>query len=184
MNTEPEVQVSIEAIRDAVTNTGATVEALSQEAPVLLVFLRHLGCTFCREAFSDIQKKRDFLKKKNIQPVFVHMSKEEEAAPILTKYLVGDIPRVSDSEKVLYRAFGLQRGRFLQVLGPRVWWRGFVAAILEGHGFGKLMGDGFQMPGVFLIYKGKLLKDFRHKTSGDRPDYENMTESQAISSNR
>ncbi|MBV6483472.1 MAG: hypothetical protein DIKNOCCD_03253 [bacterium] len=176
MDDQPTPQIPSEAIRNTITNTGLSIEALSQEAPVLLIFLRHLGCTFCRETLSDIREKRDYLTRKKIQPVFVHLSPEEKAAPIFEKYSLGDVPRISDPGKALYHAFGLQRGRILQLLGPRVWWRGFVVAILNRHGFGRLMGDGLQMPGVFLIYKGKVLKDFRHRTTGDRPDYEGMAE--------
>ena len=36
---------------------------------------------------------------------------------------------------------------------------------------GKLVGDGFQMPGVFLLRNGRIEKAFRHQTAADRPDY-------------
>jgi peroxiredoxin len=165
-----------EILKNTYVNTGETLAALSVQSPILLVFLRHLGCTFCRETLSDIAEKMDFLRSKKIQPVFVHMSSEHEAQPILEKYHVEGVPRISDPEKKLYQAFGLQRGKILQLLGLKVWWRGFMSAIIEGHGFGKLMGDGFQMPGVFLIHKGKILKDFRHRTAAERPDYQRMSD--------
>ena len=32
-------------------------------------------------------------------------------------------------------------------------------------------GDGFQMPGVFLIYHGEVLRSYRHQSVADRPHY-------------
>jgi len=158
-------------LKETTTHLGKSLEDHSMDSPILLVFLRHLGCTFCRETLSDIQAKKDSLRSKGIQPVFVHMSSDQEAEVILGNYGLADAPRISDPERNLYRAFGLQRGKVLQVLGPKVWLRGFLSAIIEGHGFGKVRGDAFQLPGVFLIHKGQILKDFRHKTAADRPDY-------------
>ena len=40
------------------TDQGSTVETLSRQRPVLLVFLRHAGCTFCREALADLAAQR------------------------------------------------------------------------------------------------------------------------------
>ena len=39
-------------------------------------------------------------------------------------------------------------------------------------GFGVVLGDGFQMPGVFSLKNGKIYAAFRHKYSSDKPDYE------------
>ena len=35
------------------TNRGQTLQEMSQERPLLLVFLRHRGCPFCRETLAD-----------------------------------------------------------------------------------------------------------------------------------
>ena len=48
---------------------------------------------------------------------------------------------------------------------------GVVAGIVKGHGVGTLGGDGFQMPGVFLIDKGKVQAEYRHESAADVPDY-------------
>jgi len=36
---------------------------------------------------------------------------------------------------------------------------------------GKLAGDGFRMPGVFLLRKGEIQVARRAETAADRPDY-------------
>lgn len=162
---EPEV-----AMQQAQTSTGESLLALSESQPRLVVFLRHLGCTFCREALADLAERRSSIEAEGTGIVLVHMAPDEMAEAFLKGYGLEGLPRVSDPEKVLYASFGLRRGSPLQLFGPKVWWRGFVAT-LGGHKVGKLVGDGFQMPGVFLVRDGKVDRAFRHETAGDRPDY-------------
>ena len=45
---------------------------------------------------------------------------------------------------------GLDRGKLSQLFGPKVIWRGIQAA-MRGNRQGKLEGDGFQLPGAFVI---------------------------------
>jgi hypothetical protein len=58
-----------------------------------------------------------------------------------------------------------------QLFGWRVWLRGFQAGIMKGHGVGMLVGDGFQMPGVFLLFHGEVINAYIHQNASDRPDY-------------
>lgn len=143
----------------------------SKLRPVLLVFLRHVGCTFCREALADLSAHRDRIEASGTQVVLVHMGNEDTAEAILTKYQLGDIPRVWDPKLSLYRAFGLEKGAWSQLFGPKVWWRGFEAGFLGKHGMGGADGDVTQMPGVFLVFHGEILKSYRHQSAADRPDY-------------
>lgn len=150
---------------------GVTIEEHSKLSPILLVFLRHFGCTFCREALQDIARKRQALEAAGAQIVLVHMSGERRAEEFLRRYGLIDVPRVSDPCCAVYRAFGLNRGRFSALFGPRVWWRFISAGLLGGHGVGRREGDGFQMPGMFLLFHGEVLRSYRHLTAADRPDY-------------
>lgn len=166
--------LSPEIIRMALrrrTNQGVTLEEMSALSPVLLVFLRHAGCTFCREALADLAARRKEIEANGARLTLVHMGSEEHGAKFFAKYGLQDVPRVSDPERALYRAFGLPRGSFGDLFGPKVWWRGFQAGILGRHGVGMLVGDGFQMPGVFLIFHGEVLRSYRHVSAADRPDY-------------
>lgn len=153
------------------TNQGVTLDEMSALSPVLLVFLRHAGCTFCREALADLAARRREIEAQGTRLTLVHMGTEEHGARFFAKYGLQDVPRVSDPERSLYRAFGLPRGSFGDLFGPKVWWRGFQAAILGRHGVGMLAGDGFQMPGVFLIFHGEVLRSYRHQSAADRPNY-------------
>ena len=159
------------ALAGAVTSTGQTVAQLSQASPVLLVFLRHFGCTFCREAMADVQSQQPTIAAGKVQIVLVHMGEGQIADTYLRKYGLESLPHISDPHQVLYKAMGLQRGTLGQLFGIKSWIRGFSAGILSGHLVGKLAGDGFQMPGVFLISRGQIIKAFRHTSAADRPDY-------------
>ena len=58
-------------------------------------------------------------------------------------------------------------GKPCPVLGERVC--AFVFA--DERLLGGADGDVTQMPGVFLVFHGEILKSYRHQSSADRPDY-------------
>lgn len=62
-------------------------------------------------------------------------------------------------------------GILINFFGLQSWIRGFSAGVIEGHGVGPQLGDGFQMPGVFVIYNNEVQGSFIHKLASDRPDY-------------
>ncbi|MHB8862909.1 MAG: SelL-related redox protein, partial [Pirellulaceae bacterium] len=160
-----------QAIHEVPSHRGATLAELSNERPTLVVFLRHAGCTFCREALADLSHCRATLEREGVRLAIVHMSEPLRATMRFEDYDLGDIHRYADRECLLYGAFGLERARFSQLFGLRVWWRGFMTAICGGHGIGRLEGDGFRLPGVFLLYQGRILAEFRAATAAYRPDY-------------
>lgn len=153
-----------------VTDQGPTIAELSRRGDVLVLFLRHSGCTFCRQALADLAKRRQQLSVQGITPVLVHMSGVDEAKQFFQSFGLEDMYRVSDPQCELYRSYGLQRASTRNLLNPRVWYSGFKSAVVDHHGFGKFEGDTFQMPGVFLVRDNKLIKAYRHETPADRPD--------------
>ncbi len=162
------------ALRTVRTSHGRTLDEHSREAPHLVVFLRHFGCTFCREALADLARERAALEARGTRLLLVHMATPDDADTHLAHYELDDVAHVSDPTTVLYRAFRLRRGSFGQLFGLRSWTRGLVAGLLRGHGVGRLVGDGFQMPGVFLIDDGVVVREFRHRHASEVPDYEEL----------
>lgn len=157
-------------LRETRTEDGISLADLSSTAQVLLIFLRHSGCTFCRQTLSDLASAKSQLDQAGIQCVSVHMSPKSEFSETLAKYSLQGIRQISDPTRRLYHALGLPRGRVRQLLGWRVWWRGFLTAIVQRHGVGKIDGDVRQMPGLFLVHHGRVVKAFHHSYSSDRPD--------------
>jgi len=148
-----------------------TIDALSKNQPVLLVFLRHFGCTFCREALADLRVQRSRIEAAGVRIALVHMSPDAEAESFFARYALDDVARFSDPGRGLYRRFELRRGTWSQLFGFSVWMPGARAIFADGHGLGVPAGDGFQMPGAFLVLNGRIVHAYRHDTAASRPDY-------------
>lgn len=151
---------------------GETLSDLSARQPTLVVFLRHAGCPFCRETLSRLKKSRGALLAQGIQPVLAHLSDDESGRKLFAEYGLDDLPRFSDPDRQLYRAFGLERAGIGQVMGPGVWWKGFKTTVLGGHLPGWPQGDVFQLSGTFLLKDSEIVAAHRPETSADAIDFE------------
>jgi len=171
-----EANISVSVMESMITNKGERLIDLSFRKPVLLVFLRHFGCTFCREALSDIARSRKSIENMGIDIVFVHMTNADVAERYFNRYELDGATHIADPECKYYQAFGLLKGSFTQLFGLQSWIRGFQAGVIEGQGIGPQLGDGFQMPGVFVISDGEIRESFIHKLASDRPDYLKLVE--------
>jgi peroxiredoxin len=169
LETAPAVKPLSQAL-EVQTNKGRSLLEASAH-PTLLVALRHNGCTFCRETLSDLQKARPTLEQRGVQVVLLLM---EDNPEFLERYGVADLERVIDPEREVYTALHLKRGRLGQLFGLSSWTRGFEAGVLNKHGIGWLEGDGFQMPGTFVLHRGEIVKAFRHNNAADRVDYKDF----------
>ncbi len=148
-------------------SSGETLAEASESRWLVLVFLRHFGCTFTRQLLRGLEQIHHQACSRGADLVLVHML--EGGAE--TRYLAGhgDIARIADPQCKLYRAFGLKKGGLRELLGLRVWWLGLVS-IFKGCGVGHLAGDGRQMPGVFLFHQGGIVAAQRAKSAADLPD--------------
>lgn len=165
------VNIEAELMEQMVANTGETLHEMSFNQPIMLVFLRQFGCTFCREALSDISKKRKEIEGMGTRLVFVHMTNFGIAERYFQRYELEGVTHISDPECKYYGAFGLVKNNITQLFGLQFFIRGFQAAVLEGHVPGPSIGDDFQMPGVFIIQDGEIRESFIHKLAYDRPNY-------------
>ena len=148
-------------------SSGETLSEAAEKQTVALVFLRHFGCTFTRQLLRGLEELEADTTRHGARLVLVHMMQRGGES----KYL-GDgsgVARIADPMCELYRAFGLGKGGFLELFGPKVWYRGFVA-IFRGCGVGHLAGDGLQMPGAFLFRNGKIIAGQPARSASDLPD--------------
>jgi peroxiredoxin len=155
------------------TESGASLLALVETSLVLLVFLRHFGCSFCRQAISDVADLRGELDKRGVRPVFVHLGTPERAKPFFDYYGIGDVERVSDPEAAVYRlpVFALPRMHpALTLFQPSVW-MGWLKGAIFKHGIGAIKENGHQMQGIFFLKGPTIVRQFRYKTIADEPDY-------------
>ena len=157
------------------TNIGQSVSDISMTKPVLLVFLRHFGCQYCREAMADLSKFRPTLETQNIELVFVHMAEDEIAEDYFIKFNLKNVQHMSDPTYRYYAAFGLLKASVNQMFGLQSWFRGFSAMAKYGSETGSQLGDNFQMPGVFMIFENEIRDSYIHRNASDRPDYMKLT---------
>ena len=164
--TEPTRQMEQVAAKFQLSSGEPLLEA-SRSRLLVLVFLRHFGCTFTRQLLRGLEELHHSATESGGELVLVHMLKNGEEIRYLGGH--GDVARIADPRCELYRAFGLGRGGFFELLGPRVWWLGAIS-VFKGCGVGHLAGDGLQMPGAFLFRDGKIVAAQRAKSAADMPD--------------
>jgi len=155
------------------TESGANLLSLSEQSPVMLVFLRHFGCSFCRKAISDVAELRGELEKRSVRPVFVHLGPVDLAKVYFDYYKIGDVERICDPEAKIYQSPPFQLGRVnpaWSLVDPRVL-AGWLKGAIFKHGIGRIESDGHQMPGIFVLKGPKIVRRFIYKHIADEPKY-------------
>lgn len=165
------------------TNHGENLSELTEKQPILLIFLRYFGCTFCCETLEMIKNIRPKIEKKGTKIILVHMHCPNIAEQELKKYGLDDLSSISDRESFLYKGFHLKRGTLLQVFGWKVWMRSIYLWFTKRN-FGRKIdeADIFQMPGIFLVYKNRILKKFVHDSAADVPPYLDLASFDSLNS--
>lgn len=146
---------------------GRSLAEAANSETLVLVFLRHFGCTFTRQILRGLEDLQAEAKSQNARIVLVHMLQSGQETQYLGER--SGIARIADPRCELYRAFGLGKGGFLELFGPHVWWSGAIS-VMRGCGVGHLAGDGLQMPGAFIFRKGEVISAQRAHSAADLPD--------------
>ncbi|HEX4020191.1 MAG TPA: SelL-related redox protein [Acidobacteriaceae bacterium] len=170
----PEEEASLaDALQQYRTESGRTLQQLLDESPILLVFLRHFGCSFCREAIDQVAQIQPQLQARGVRPVFVHLGTPERAKPYFDYYHLSSVERIGNPDGSLYAhpVFHLERRHpFTYFLQPTVW-KGWMRTVFGKYGVGMIREDAHQMPGVFFLRDGRIVRSFRYKTIADQPNY-------------
>lgn len=87
--------------------------------PTLLVFLRHLGCVFCRETIASLRAASEG-RAGYPSVLFFFQGTPTEGRVLLSRFWSG-ARAVADRPKRFYEAFGVEHGSLGQLLGPGVW---------------------------------------------------------------
>ena len=160
-------------LADYRTETGRTLLALLDESPILLIFLRHFGCSFCRQTLEDVSGLRGAIEAKGVRPVFVHLGTPERAKPYFDYFQLSDVERVSNPDASLYASSVFQLPRkniFSHFFVPAVL-KAWLGGSIRKHGIGMIKEDAEQMPGIFYLRDRAIVRAFRYKTIADEPDY-------------
>ena len=141
------------------------------ERPTLLVFLRHLGCIFCRECMAELREARA-ADPRFPEILYFHLASIEQGDAFFAE-IEPEARAVADPSHHFYKAFGLTKGKLGQVFGPAVLACG-IKAVRKGHGGGRPIGNPWMMPGFFLVKDAQVAWSFRPKHIAEHPDYSNI----------
>lgn len=150
---------------DVILDSGATVSlrSLYQDSKLGLIFLRHLGCPFCREQVVELRNYPE------ANLAFVVMA-SPEATRAFKEKLRSPHPFICDPTKALYRSFGLGSASLGQIFNTHTLMRG-TALALKGVGGGRMVGDPFALAGSFVIdIDGKVIWEYQAKDAADNPE--------------
>ena len=141
------------------------------DAPQVLVFLRHFGCTFCRETVSDLRTAAE--SNPDYPPVLFFFQGTPREGRAFLRHYWPETRAVADPELEFYQAFGVNRGSFLQMLGPGVW-GGRRRASRKGHLTGEIHGDIWRLPGLFVVQRERVLWHHVFRHAADHPDFQGV----------
>jgi len=139
-----------------------------QDAPAVLVFLRHFGCIACSEHVTLLMPRTHELHGLGVNVVFVGNGEPRYIDGFIRRHgIVPELVEVlTDPERGAFRAADLERG-FWRTFGLRA---GFHAlrARLMGNRQGSIEGDNLQQGGVLVIERdGTLVYAHADATLGD-----------------
>lgn len=158
------------------TEPAESLTELLQRYPlVVLVFLRQLGCTFCKTMVLNLKKLKE--EDPSFPPViFVHQGTTEQGNAFFEQFWKGQI-HISNPDLSLFYFFKIRVGKIKDTLGIRTFIKGFIS--LLKHGFKikqtKRIGDKYMLSGTFLFQRGKLIWAHRAKFAGDEPNWKIFT---------
>lgn len=154
---------------------NSTLSELSEHSVLLIIFLRYLNCTFCRQTLANIKKNKEALEKKGFQIILIHSDTPKQARQLFKHYGLEDVIQVSDPSRRIYRAFGLHRVSLFNLIHPTMLKQFIQSTLIEGHSQGLVNGDIFQRPGVFIISKNQLIYAFYPAHIGNQVDYNEIS---------
>ena len=155
------------------------IVTLSEEKPLLVVFIRHLGCIFCKEMLAKLAETRSLIEAKGVGILIIHMGPEEEVHKLFESYNLGDVQTLLDKHRVLYKEFELEKGSLMDHFGPKVIYKAIIA-FFNGSRQTKIQGNPYQLPGAFLVYKGQVKGSYVSVDAADIPDFRELIQTSHV----
>jgi len=120
--------------------------------PLVIVFMRHFGCAFCREYLIQLSRGYEELRAAGGEVVAIF---QYRAQPTVSFCRSRGVPFecLGDPDRAGYRAVGLGRGERKEYFGLHVT-RMWLRAAKSGAFVGKPQGDIAQRPGTFVVDQG------------------------------
>ena len=152
----------------ALDGVSTSLRAQSR-GPLVVVFVRHYGCIFCRERAAEVRSHRAAIERKGATILFVGNGLPAMAREFAAQHADG-IPVLSDPGKKAFALAGMRRG-LSTVVRPSMLanaWRAFRS----GHRQTKVQGDPWQQGGALALgADGVVLHAQRDSAAGDAIDW-------------
>ncbi len=159
-------------IRDETGRSLATRQ-LWEKQSVMVVFVRHFGCVFCRQQLSELREIIPEIRNAGVELAvigngtwnFIQGFKEAIGLKSLSVY--------TDPSLATYKAAGMDRGR-TAMLDAR-WIVKGLKAFFSGHRQASTQGDALQLGGVLVVARGgRLLFKQASRFAGDHASPEQI----------
>ena len=171
------MQLSQEQLARPITGVNLRRGTLADQLngrSALLVFLRHLGCAFCRELVADTRKA--VANDPSFPPVIYFFPSPAEAGVDFFEERHPGAAAVGDADLVFYRELGLARASLWQMISPGAF-AAVVRAFWKEHRIGGRQGPVTTLPGVLLVDgAGCVLWRHEAKHAGDHPELAKIAE--------
>jgi len=148
---------------------GVSISEHSFAAPMLLVLLRHVGCSFCRKALHELSQSMKHISRCGYRVGLVHMDADADMQEQLALYGLDKLPRFHDPDRRLYTALGLKRAPLHRLFRRDLWRKGQEAKRKYGVDLPK--SDPLQLPGAFLIDQGIVVAGEPILSPEESPDF-------------
>jgi len=157
-------------------NGDGETTALSNEwhhGPVILNFLRHFGCTFCRQAMARLEENRDDLAGVGLQVINIAMGEPKHIKRYCGK-LAPHLACLGRTDDTVYRAYGLREGNLQELANANVA-KSALGEFLRGNVGGMPVGNMRMMPGTFIIdTDGTVAYAYYSADIADHPTIDNL----------
>jgi peroxiredoxin len=151
----------------ALDGSNVRIGALTTRGPVLLVFVRHFGCLFCKEQVGEVLTRRADFEARGVEPIIVGNGSVEDARAFAREHAAG-LRVLTDPHREAYCAAGMKRGASTS-MGFGVMRRA-TRAMMNGYRQTKTQGDPFQQGGVIGFgTDGRVRYRFISEEAGEHP---------------
>ena len=167
------------SVTDARTQAAAPLSSLWREGPVILVFLRRLGCALCRTTCREYSEAQPLIRAAGARMVclcFEALGTGSDADGSFSagKFWEGPLYTVPPE---MYQALFGKKGLFNSFYGLADVSRTKLASCTERGVTGNLRGDGLFLGGQFVVsQRGAVAVDHRQKFFGDDLAVEELLE--------
>jgi len=162
------------ALRVETAAGGQDLSARWREQALVVVFMRHFGCAFCREHLARLSRAYAEIGDAGADVVAIFRYGADATRSFCESRRV-PFDCVGDPLRTAYDEISLGRGDRSQLLGWKVAPR-LVPALRQGRGMGGAQGgDMAQLPGTFVVASdGRVVMAHYSESSADNPPVQDV----------